>query len=64
MSNHVDPTKDEYLELEKRLGHAEYALVADIAASNKALDDAAKTAREHAESAIDDIRDSRTKRRG
>jgi hypothetical protein len=51
-----DPTEDKYLELEKRLGAAEYALAADIAADNKASDDAMETAREHTRSAIGDIR--------
>ena len=59
-----DPTKDEYLEMEKRLGAAEYALAADIVAGKKELDDVVKTARERAGSAIGDIRDSRSKRRG
>ena len=59
-----DPTKDEYLELEKMLGAAEYELAADIAAGKKELDDVVKTARERAGSAIGDIRDSRSKRRG
>jgi len=55
------PTKDDYLGAEKRLGAAEYALAGDVAAGNKALDDAVKAAREDAESAIGDIRDSRSK---
>jgi hypothetical protein len=32
-----DPTKDECRELEKRLGAAEYALAADIAAENNGV---------------------------
>jgi hypothetical protein len=51
-----DPTEDKYLELEKRLWAAEYALAADIAADNKTSDDAMETAREHTRSAIGDIR--------
>lgn len=58
-----DPTKDEYLELDKKLGTAEYELAGDIAAGNKALGDAVGTAREHAKSAIGDIR-RRVDRRG
>jgi hypothetical protein len=59
-----DPTKDEYLEMEKRLGAAEYALAAGIAAENEADDDAMKAAREHARSAIGGLRDHRSKSRG
>ena len=59
-----DPTKDEYLELEKRLGAAEYALASGIAAHNKASNDAMEAAREHARLAIGEIRDNRRKSRG
>ena len=59
-----DPTKDEYLELEKRLGAAEYALAAGIAAENKATNDAMEPAREHARSAIGDVRRNRGEGRG
>lgn len=59
-----DPTKDEYLELEKKLGTAEYELAADVAAGNKALGDAMGAARKHARSAIRDIRRSRGDGRG
>ena len=59
-----DPSKDEYLELEKRLGRAEYELVADIAAGDKELGDAAKAARQRTKAAIGDIRRSRGGGRG
>jgi hypothetical protein len=59
----LDPTKDEYLGLEKRLGAAEYALAAGIAAENKATDDAMEAARKDARSAIGEIRDNRRKTR-
>jgi hypothetical protein len=59
-----DPSKDEYLELEKRLGRVEYELAADITAGNKALGDAVEAAREHTKSAIGDIRPSRGDGRG
>ena len=59
-----EPTEDTYLELEKRLGAAEYALAADIAAGNKALGDAVEAAREHTRSAIGDIRRRRGDGRG
>ena len=59
-----DPTKDEYLELEKTLGTAEYALAAGIAAENKATNDAMKAIREHARSAIGGIRPKRGDDRG
>lgn len=54
-----DPTKDDYLDLEKRLGRVEYELAADIAAGNKASNDAMKAARDHARSAIGDLRRNR-----
>jgi hypothetical protein len=59
-----DPTKDEYLELEKRLGAAEYALAAGIATENKATNDAMEAVREHARSAIGEIRPNPGKGRG
>ena len=59
-----DPTKDEYLELEKRLGAAEYALAAGIAAENKASNDAMEAARERAGLPIGEIRDNRRRSRG
>jgi predicted nucleic acid-binding Zn-ribbon protein len=31
ISDHADPTKDKYLQIEQRLGAAEYALAAEIA---------------------------------
>ena len=42
MSTHTDPSKDEYLELEKKLGAAEYEIAANLADADKALDAAAK----------------------
>ena len=38
MSTHADPTKDEYLELEKKLGFAESELAADLADADEALE--------------------------
>jgi hypothetical protein len=58
-----DPTKDEYLELEKRLEAAEYALAAGIAAEHKAINNAMEAAPEHARSAIGEIRANRRKSR-
>ena len=59
-----DPTRDEYLKLEKRLGTAEYELAADVAASNKALGDAVGAAPEQARSAVGDVRRNRGEGRG
>jgi hypothetical protein len=59
-----DPTKDEYLELEKGVGRVEYELAADIAAGNKELGDAVEAAREHTRSASGDIRRRRGDGRG
>jgi hypothetical protein len=59
-----DPTNDEYLELEQRLGAAEYRLAADIAAENNALGGAMETAPGRARSAIGGIRRSLGKSRG
>ena len=42
MSTHTDPSKDEYLELEKKLGAAEYELAANLADAGNALDAAAE----------------------
>jgi hypothetical protein len=56
-----DPSKDEYLELEKRLGAAEYELAEEIAAGSKLLGDTMEARREQARSAI---RRSRAKDRG
>jgi hypothetical protein len=42
MSTHADPSKDEYLELEKKLGAAEYELAANLAETDKALGTAVK----------------------
>ena len=59
-----DPSKDEYLELEKRLGRVECDLAADIVAGNKKLDGAVEAAREHTKSTIDDIGRGRGDARG
>lgn len=59
-----DPTKDEYLAVEKKLGAAEYDLADAITAGNQAFDDAADAAREHIKSPIGDIRPSRGDDRG
>ena len=45
MSTHRDSTKDEYLEVEKKVGAAEYELAANLAETDKALDTAMKRAR-------------------
>ena len=52
MSTH-DPSKDEYLELETRLGRAEQALAADLADADKELDAAVKGASGHAKALTD-----------
>lgn len=59
-----DPSKDEYLELEKRFGRVEYELAADIVAGNKELGDAVEAAHKHTKSAIDNIRRGRGDARG
>jgi hypothetical protein len=51
-----DPTKDKYLELEKKLGATEYELAADIAGESKAVGDAMEAVHKQARSAIEDIR--------
>ena len=38
MSTHADPSKDEYLEVEKKLGAAELELAANLADAEKTLD--------------------------
>ena len=47
------PSKDEYLELETRLGRAEQALAADLAEAEKELDAAVKGAPGHAKALTD-----------
>ena len=59
-----DPTKDEYLELETKLGSAESELAAGISANDKATKDAMAAAREHTKSAIGDLRRRDRDRRG
>jgi hypothetical protein len=51
MSTHADPSKDEYLELEKKLGAAEYELAASIAETDKQLDTAVKKGKKQARAA-------------
>jgi hypothetical protein len=51
MSAHADPSKDEYLELEKKLGAAEYELAANLADTDKALDRAVKKGKKPAAAA-------------
>ena len=51
MSTHADPSKDEYLELEKKLGAAEYELAANLAEIDKALDTAVKKGKQQAKAA-------------
>ena len=52
MSTH-DPSKDDYLELESRLGRAEQTLAADLAEADTELDAAVKAAPEHAKALPD-----------
>jgi hypothetical protein len=54
-----DPTKDKYLELEKRLGTTEYELAADIVEESKAVGDAMEAVQKRASSAVEDIRPGR-----
>jgi hypothetical protein len=56
-------TKDKYLELEKRLGAAEYELAAEIADEGKAFSDGLEALHKDARSAIEDIRPGRDKTR-
>ena len=51
MSNHVDATKNEYVELDKKIGAAEYELAANIAETDKALDTALKKGKKGAKTA-------------
>jgi hypothetical protein len=51
MSTHADPSKDEYLELEKKLGAAEYELAANLAETDKTLDAAVKKGKKQAKAA-------------
>ena len=50
-----DPTKDKYLELEKKVGTAEYEFAADLAADKQAVDDAMKARRGHVKASIDSL---------
>ena len=58
-----DPTKDKYLEMEKKVGTAEYEFAADLAADKKALDHAMKARRGHVKASIDAL-DKKAKGRG
>ncbi len=51
MSTRADRSKDEYLELEKKLGAAEYELAANLAETDKAPDTAVKKGKERARTA-------------
>ena len=51
MSTHSDPSKDEYLELEKKLGAAEYEIAANLVETDKALVTAVKKGKEQAKTA-------------
>jgi hypothetical protein len=51
MSTHADPSKDEYLELEKKLGAAEYELAEGLAETDKALDTAVTKGKKRARTA-------------
>jgi len=51
MSSHADPSKDEYLELEKKIGGVEYELAANLAEADEQCDTAVKKAKKRAKSA-------------
>ena len=51
MSTHRDSTKDEYLEVEKKVGAAEYELAANLAETDEALDTAMKKGQKDSEAA-------------
>jgi hypothetical protein len=51
MSTHADPSKDEYLKLEEKLGAAEDELAANLAETDKALDTAVKKGKEDVKAA-------------
>ena len=51
MSTHADPSKDEYLKLEKKLGAAEYELAGNLAETDKALGTAVKKGEKRARAA-------------
>jgi len=51
MSTHPNPSKDEYLELEKKLGAGEYELAANLAETDKTLDTAVKKGQRRAKAA-------------
>ena len=51
MSTHADPSKDEYLELDKKVGAAEYELAAGLAETDKALDTVVKKGKKQAKAA-------------
>jgi hypothetical protein len=56
MSTHGDPTKDEYLEVEKKVGAAEHELVANLAETDKALDTAMKKGQKDAEAELKQLK--------
>ena len=51
MSTHPNPSKDEYLELEKKLGAAEYELAANLAETDRQLDTAVKKGKKQVKAA-------------
>lgn len=48
MNTHADPSKDEYLELDKKIAAAEYELAEGLAETDKALDTAVNKGKENA----------------
>jgi hypothetical protein len=51
MKDAGDPSKDEYLELEKKVGAVEYELAANLAETDKTLDTAVKKRKRQAKAA-------------
>ena len=58
-----DPTKDKYLEVDKRVVDIENEVIAEIAYESKAIDHAIEAVHKQARSAIEDIRSGRDKTR-
>jgi len=56
VSTHADSSKDEYLELDKKVAAAEYEFLAYLAETDKALDTAATKGKEKAEAAGTDLK--------
>jgi hypothetical protein len=57
MSTHADPSKDKYLELEKKLGVAESELAADLADADEVLDAALARRKKKASSARSQLKE-------